>query len=49
MECEWGVDAFDFEDRTRLTAPEESRAERLLKLDVRLVKLIVRHSAILWL
>ena len=44
MEREWGVDASDFEDRTRLTAPKKSRAERLLKKDVRIVGAIFHHG-----
>jgi zona occludens toxin (predicted ATPase) len=35
------VGAFDFKDRTRLALPEDSRAERLLETDWRLIGLIV--------
>src|SRR5580693_6134267 len=37
----WDAWAFDFEERTRLALSEESRAERFLKPDVRLVEMIV--------
>jgi hypothetical protein len=44
MEREWSVDAFDFEGRTRLALSEESRAERFLKKDVRIVGAIFHHG-----
>ena len=36
-----GCRGFDFEKRTRLALPEQARAERFLKTDVRIVELIV--------
>jgi hypothetical protein len=38
----WDVGAFDFEDRTRVTLPADSRAVHFLKTDFRLVVIVMR-------